>query len=126
MKGIFKKAESYSDENYQVSIKWQKMSNLGLKDFKVCYGTQFIIAISGNGNVFPCGHFFNIRSEEFLMGNVIRQSFKEIVRSERYWEVQKKVQKLNVNRDCESNCRQYYVSRFLWKLKNPPPHVNFI
>ena len=48
------------------------------------------------------------------MGNVVEKSFKEIWQSERYWEVQEKIRKhVNVNNDCESNCRQHYVNRFL-------------
>ena len=109
-----------------MSVKWQKMGNLGMKDYDVCYGTSFIIAISGNGRVFPCGHFFDIRQDEFLMGNVIETSLKDVVFSDRYWEVQKSIQSLDVNKECESNCRQYYISEFLWRLKNPPKHVNFV
>ncbi len=123
---VFKEAESYSGNGYLVSVKWSKLQNRGFKDFKVCYGTQFIIAVSGDGSVFPCGHFFNIRRDEFCMGNLNHTRFRDLIQSERYWEVQRKVQALDVNRDCESNCRQYYVSQFLWNLKNPPPHVNFI
>lgn len=123
---ILKEAESYSDRSYSVVVKRNKLSNLGLKDFDICFGTQFILAISGDGSVFPCGHWFNVRRDEFLMGNVIQNSFKEILMSEKYWEVQKRIQQVNVNKDCESNCRQYYVSQFLWSLKNPPDHVNFI
>lgn len=121
-----KEAARYSDDKYTVSVKWQKMVNLGIKNYEVCYGTSFLIAISGNGGVFPCGHFFKIRSDEFIMGNVIETSLKEVVSSDRYWEVQKKIQELNVNKECETNCRQYYISEFLWKLKKPPKHVNFI
>lgn len=126
IENIFKEAENYSNDDYLVSVKWQKMGNLGMKDYGVCYGTAFLIAISGNGRVFPCGHFFNFRQDEFLMGNVIDTSLKDIVFSDRYWEVQRKIQSLDVNKECESNCRQYYISEFLWKLKNPPKHVNFI
>ena len=63
----------------------------------------------------PCGHWFNERKNEFIMGNVIDKSFKEIWKSDRYWEVQKKVREIvNVNKDCESNCRQHYINRFLF------------
>jgi radical SAM protein with 4Fe4S-binding SPASM domain len=123
---ILKESERYSGDGYLVIAKRRKLENLGIKDFKVCYGTQFIIAISGNGNVFPCGHFFNIRTDEFKMGNIIETSFKDVVFSDRYREIQRKVQSLDVNRECETNCRQYYINQFLWKLKNPPDHVNFI
>lgn len=126
MKELFHKAENYTTNNYNVIIKWNKLSNAGLKDFEYCYGTRFIIAISGNGNVFPCGHFFNIRTDEFLMGNIIETPLSKIIQSERYWEVQGKISTLDVNKECETNCRQYYINQFLWKFKNPPPHVNFI
>ena len=60
-----------------------------------------------------------------------------------YWEVQEKIrQTVNVNNDCESNCRQHYVNRFLFhegnnsldeikiknkdKITNKPNHINFI
>ena len=123
---LFKEAEAFSTETYTVSIKWHKLANAGWKEYDVCYGTQFILGVSGNGNVFPCGHWFDVRSDEFLMGNVIEQSFKEIVESERYWQVQKHVQSVDVNHDCESNCRQHYINQFLWDISQNPPHKNFV
>ena len=62
------------------------------------------------------------------MGNVIETPFSEIVASDRYWEVQKLIQSVNVNRDCETNCRQHYANRFLSKaaVSDTPPHVNFV
>lgn len=121
-----REAESFSNSRYTVSVKWQKMRNLGQKGFRQCHGTRFLINISGDGSVFPCGHFFNIRRDEFTMGNVIQQSLKEVCTSRRYWEIQEKILGVDVNKDCETNCRHYYISQFLWELKNPPAHVNFI
>lgn len=122
----FREAENQGNSEYTVSVKWKKMQNLGKKFFGKCHGTQFLINISGDGTVFPCGHFFNIRREEFTMGNIIEHSFKEVVESNHYWKIQKKMLSTNVNQDCETNCRHYYISQFLWDLKNPPAHVNFI
>ena len=133
---VFLEAKRYSKPGYEVIPKIVKLGNLGYKDYNVCFGTQFLIAVSGTGNVFPCGHWFDVRQEEFLMGNIIEQSFREIFESDRYWEVQQRVQEVNVNKDCESNCRQHYINRFLSNihdepdtLKEPdftPQHVNFI
>jgi radical SAM protein with 4Fe4S-binding SPASM domain len=140
---IFKEAENYSSQGYTVNVKWQKVLNGGWKDYDSCHGTQFILGLSGRGDLFPCGHWFNERKDEFLMGNVIDKSFKEIWLSERYWEVQEKIRKhVNVNKDCESNCRQHYINRFLFfdgkksltdtkkqykeHIAKKPNHINFI
>jgi len=60
------------------------------------------------------------------MGDLNETPFAEIVASERYWEVQKLVQTVNVNHDCESNCRQHYINRFLSQISQDPVHKNFI
>lgn len=122
----YKTAENYSGAHYSVIIKWEKLTNEGVKPFEVCYGTQFMIAINGRGDVAPCGHFFNpSQKEEFHMGNIMENSFRDIVFSDRYWEVQSKILSVNVNRDCESNCKQYHIDLFLDQLKHPPDHINF-
>ena len=60
------------------------------------------------------------------MGNLKEKSFKEIVESDRYWKVQQKIKEVNVNKECESNCRQHYINQFLWSVARDPEHVNFI
>jgi radical SAM protein with 4Fe4S-binding SPASM domain len=124
---VFEEAKRFSKPGgYEVIPKFEKLGNMGYKDYDVCFGTRFIIAVSGTGNVFPCGHWFDVRQDEFLMGNIIERPFSEIFRSERYWEVQKRIETVNVNKDCESNCRQHYINRFLSQIDNKPAHVNFI
>lgn len=123
---VFEEAKTYSTPTYSVVPKFSKLMNGGMKDYPVCFGTQFLMAISADGSVFPCGHWFDVRRDEFLMGNVVETPFRDIVASERYWDVQKLVQTVDVNHDCESNCRQHYINQFLSRVANPPQHVNFI
>jgi radical SAM protein with 4Fe4S-binding SPASM domain len=123
---IYEEARGYSNNTYKVIPKIAKLMDGGWKDYKVCFGTQFLMAISADGGVFPCGHWFDIRRDEFFMGNVIDTSFKEIVESERYWEVQRRIQDVDVNMECETNCRQHYINQFLSNISEVPTHKNFI
>lgn len=126
-------AESYSTDDYVVQVKWNKIlaageSNLyknGFRKYDVCHGTPFLLQISGNGKVYPCGPFFN--KERFYIGDLHETSFYDIAMSDRYWEVHDDVvNSVDVHKDCALGCRQDYVNKFLWDLKNAPDHVNFI
>lgn len=124
-KHLLKQAESLSNDNYAVIIKWQKISNDGVKHYDHCYGCEFLPQISGNGDVYCCGAWFG--NPDFLIGNINHESFKEIVSGSRYAEVMQRVKnEVNVHLDCGNNCRQNEINEFLWKLKHPPEHVNFI
>ena len=63
--------------------------------------------------------------EEYRMGDLVKQSFKEILASDRYWEVVDKVAKIDINK-CYSGCRTDAINDFVWQLKHPPEHVNFV
>lgn len=122
----FREAETYSNSSYKVSIKWKKLQNLGKKGYDTCLGTPFLLAVSGNGRVFPCGHFFRIREAEFIMGNICKTSFQTLIKSQRYWDVQNRIKTLDIHKECYFNCRLHYINEFLWELHNPPQHINFI
>jgi len=128
-----KEAEKLSNENYLVKVKWNKINILGETDlykggfrkYDICYGTPFFGQISGNGKVYPCGPFFG--KDRFYMGDIHEQSYYDIIKSDRYWKVhQDIIDNVDVHCDCTIGCRQDYINKFLWDLKNPPDHVNFI
>ncbi len=124
-KHLLEQAESLSNDSYNVIIKWRKISNDGVKNYDRCYGCEFLPQISGNGDVYSCGAWFG--NPDFLIGNINHETFKEIVAGRRYAEVMRRVKnEVNVHNDCGTNCRQNEINEFLWKLKNPPEHVNFI
>jgi MoaA/NifB/PqqE/SkfB family radical SAM enzyme len=131
---LLKQAEALSTESYVVQAKWNKINaagetNLykdGFRKYDQCFGTAFLLQISGNGKIYPCGPFFN--KERFYIGDLHTDSFYDLVaNSERYWQVHKDVsESVDVHKDCAIGCRQDYVNKFLWDLKNPPEHINFI
>lgn len=128
-----KKAEKLSNENYLVKVKWNKIKILnetdvyrkGFRKYDICYGTPFLGQISGNGKIYPCGPFFG--KERFCMGDIHQDSYYDIIKGERYWQVQQDIiDNVDVHYDCTIGCRQDYINKFLWDLKNPPQHINFI
>ncbi len=123
---ILKEAECESYKDYNVIIKWEKITNKGLRNYDQCLGAPFLLYSSGDGKLYPCGMFFDYKQNEYLMGDLVKQSFKEIVESDRYREVVEKVKKIDVHKECYSNCRTHCINGFLWRLKHPPMHVNFV
>lgn len=121
---LMKEAESYSTDRYNVIVKRKKMEYKKRK-YDKCYGCEFLPQISGSGEVYCCGNFF--RNKEFLAGNITNESFKDIVFGDKYKKVMDKVKnQVNVHKSCGYKCRQNEINEFLWMLKNPPEHVNFI
>lgn len=118
-------AESYSNGGYNVIVKWRKIHSKGVRNYDHCYGCEFLPQISGNGKVYNCGNFFG--NEDFYIGDISKESFKDIIYGNRYKKIMEKVQReVNVHKMCGINCRQNEINEFLWKLKNPPEHVNFV
>ena len=117
------------------------MGNLRNKRYKKCHGTRFIIALEGDGSVYPCGHWFDIEKERFSFGNVNETPLSEIFKSEKYWKAQNEIHNVDL-RKCQSNCRQHNANLTLWditekddpikhiesvELPEPEPkHINFV
>lgn len=136
---VLKEAESYSNADYLVKVKWSKILSRGRRCYSHCYGPPFIMQLSGSGLVAPCGMLFNDKYKKFHIGNIAQTSFKDLWKSERYWEVMNLIaaSKFNPQTDCGCLCLQDKVNEFLWDLKSgkaalgepaglPPAHINFI
>jgi radical SAM protein with 4Fe4S-binding SPASM domain len=124
-KHLLEAAEALSTETYQVVVKWRKITNEGVKKYDRCHGCEFLPQISGNGDVYNCGACFG--NPRFFIGNINRESFKDLVPGERYADVMRQVRtEVDVHRECGTNCRQNEINEFLWELRHPPAHVNFI
>ncbi len=136
---ILRRAESLSTGGYNVSVKWSKILSGGKRGYSRCYGPPFILQFSGSGLVAPCGMLFNQKYKKYHIGNIVDKSFKDIWKSERYWEVINLIasEMFDAQTMCGSLCLQHKVNEYLWDLKNsnktmehvtgnPPMHVNFI
>ncbi len=122
---LLREAMSYSDDKYNMIVKWKKMLKSDVKKYDRCLGCEFLPQISGNGDVYNCGNFFG--NKEYYIGNITEQSFKDIVFGERYKTVMEKVKNnTDVHAACGTKCRQNEINEFLWKIIHPPEHTNFV
>ena len=134
------KAENLSDEDYKVVVKWSKIEASGVRSYQRCYGPPFMLQLSGSGLVAPCGMLFNDRYKKFHMGNIVDQRFKDIIQSDRYWEVVNYLASPNFNAQkmCGTLCLQHKVNEYLDGYKKgeftlapssslpEPEHINFV
>jgi GTP 3',8-cyclase len=122
-----KSLKEYETDSFKIVFRAHAMNKL--KDEKLpystCYSTpNFWGYIMANGEVYTCQTFAG--DERFSVGNINEQSFKDI------WESEKRKKQLDFMlndldiTECRQNCRMDEVNRYLWSLKNPNSHVNFI
>lgn len=112
-----KRAEALSTDRTKIRVKWSKIEECSekgaIRSYQRCYGTPFLLQISGTGLVAPCGMLFNERYADYHIGNITKTRFKEIWQSERYWEIVRKLasDKFNAQTMCGSLCLQHSVNR---------------
>jgi sulfatase maturation enzyme AslB (radical SAM superfamily) len=122
---LLKRAENMSTKDTQIIIKWGLMTWHNDKPYKKCLDVPLLIEISGTGKVYPCGYHF--RNPKFEMGDLHKQSLKEIIESEQYWEVIRYCREdIVLGIDCFGNCRHDRCNEFLWNYLDKPLHLNFI
>lgn len=137
--GLLHEAEALSDESYKVVVKWSKIEQGRKRSYQRCYGPPFMLQISGSGLVAPCGMLFNERYKRFHSGNIVEQRFKDIIQSDRYWEIVNHLASPDFNAQtmCGSLCLQHKVNEALDGYQKglvvlqepagaPPQHINFI
>jgi len=101
----------------------QKQS-AGQHPYTRCLALPFWSYIDAGGGVWGCSVFLG--DERFLYGNINTETFQQI------WEGEKRAASLRWVCDeldasaCRVNCRMDEVNRYLWDLRTPPRHVNFI
>lgn len=134
-----KAAEAMSTPEVQITVKWSKIGDKGTRSYSRCYGPPFLMQLSGSGLVAPCGMMFNEQYKMFHIGNIVTDSFKEMVRGDRYWKVVNYLAGDNFDAKvrCGSLCLQHKVNEALDGMMNhgreivkptgqEPQHVNFI
>ncbi|CCO23450.1 radical SAM protein [Maridesulfovibrio hydrothermalis] len=125
-KELAEKVESLSTDSFNVIFRLNTMKAWNEKkhEYDRCFGLPFWSHIDARGDVWGCG--VHLQDDNFLYGNIFAQTFEEI------WTGEKRMKSLewcaeNLNpHNCRVNCRMDKINSYLWELRNPGAHVNFI
>lgn len=131
--------DRYEAPGFRVIVKEAKIRAGSTRTYSRCRAPIFHLQISGSGLVAPCGMLFSPRYERFHIGNLHREGFGEILRSERYWDVMTTLAgpSFDAKTMCGCLCLQDASNRFLEDVAmgrvpmscptgSPPLHLNFL
>ncbi|MEW5772159.1 MAG: radical SAM protein [Thermodesulfobacteriota bacterium] len=94
------------------------------KAYATCFSTPFFWAyVSSAGDLVSCSAFLG--DARFSLGNIMSHGFAEV------WEGPGRRRSLDMMRgldiaECRSNCRMDKVNSYLWRLRHPGAHDDFI
>lgn len=135
---LLSEAEKESTDSYSVQVKWSKIKTGRQRKYSKCFGTPFLLQLSGTGVVAPCASFFHTRYKTRWIGDLRRERWRDIWASERYWEVinELRSERFDPRVMCETLCLQDKVNEALFDLVEkgtalgePPAdiqHSNFV
>lgn len=121
-----KKLQHFSADTFNVIFRARAMQNWDDKErhYRKCLALPFWCHIDAGGNVWGCGA--HLEDERFLYGNINQQSFQDIwTGGKRRKAMELFEQDFDIS-NCRLNCRMDRINQYLWEIKNPIAHVNFI
>jgi MoaA/NifB/PqqE/SkfB family radical SAM enzyme len=139
IEGTLKECEKLTepDGSFRLVAKWNRIGEGSKRHYTKCYGPQFILQMSGNGLIAPCGPYFNEKYKAFHIGNIMRTRFKDLFRGPRYREVMDYLgsEHFDPSKRCPPNCLQHIANQWLFDYKGgkttfpitpAPPHTEFV
>ena len=115
----------YTGKNFRIIFRKGTMNRLGeKKPYMKCLGLPFWAYLTSHGDLYACSAFLG--DERFSYGNISKESFEKIWNGKRRKKIMRMMEKDWDIENCREACRLDGINRYLWDIKNPPLHVNFI
>ena len=117
--------KEYETDRFRVYFRANAMKKMHQdKCYEQCYGLPFMTHIDAKGNVWPC--VAHIGLDELCYGNIYEHPFLEIWSGEKRERIVNMIKEKGINQMCRDACRLDEINKYLWELKHPGTHVNFI
>ena len=71
-----REAESISNKETKIIVKWDKIKDKGIPSYNRFYGPQFLLQISGSGLVAPSGMFLMQDILNYILGTLLKKDLK--------------------------------------------------
>ena len=122
---IEKEVKELATADFAVYFRRQAVENVSReKEYDKCYAAMFMAHIDAQGDVFPCCAFLDDKNLSY--GNIYERSFVDIWESDRTNRIMESLKGALLHTRCYKGCRLEEMNKYLYNLKNPHPHVNFI
>ncbi len=120
------KLNNFNDSKFSVIFRVNTMKKWdeGRRNYKHCLALPFWSYIDAGGTVWGCSAYLN--DERFCYGNIYENTFEKIWEGKRREKSVRWAEEYLDTNQCRLNCRMDEVNRYLWDLKHPSEHVNFI
>lgn len=119
--------QQYNTKTFKVIFRIRTMSKLieHVDRYIQCCSVPFFWAyITAAGDVYGCSAY--LANDMFNYGNIHTNTFQEIWEGKKRKKGYEYMKDMLDIKDCRINCRMDEVNRYLWELKHPHEHVNFI
>lgn len=116
--------EKLNDDSFKAIYRGNRMAkSIETRRYQECYASPFHVCIDANGDVVPCCVFLGV--SDMCFGNIYDSSFEKIWKSERRNSVLDNLKQTKLAQ-CPAECRLSDMNEYLYEIKNPGAHVNFI
>ncbi|MFC1807252.1 radical SAM/SPASM domain-containing protein [Candidatus Omnitrophota bacterium] len=120
-----KELNKVSGPKFQVIFRSHTMKKASEeKPYERCLGFSFWAYVSSRGELYACSCFLG--DKRFRYGNLYKDNLSTIWRSSKRKKLLRMMEKNWDISNCRVNCRMDEINRYLWDLRYPPEHVNFI
>lgn len=106
---------AYSTDSFKAVWRTDSISNKD-RTYQECNALPFWSYLDTKGNLWSCSNYLGVDGYDY--GNIYEQSFEEV------WQ-NRSIPTICLDK-CRDNCRMDKANEYLWELKNPQEHVNFI
>ena len=121
---LLREVEEMEHGDTSVVVRWQNICARE-KTYDRCLSIPFLTHVGSDSKCYVCAP--KIGDADACYGDLRDNTLPEILNSQRYRDMLKFfAQDYDVHKWCPESCREDYMNRWLWKLKHPPQHVNFI